>query len=72
MKNLIDFKKERHNGYTCKCYGYYVKKQYCGALKVMEYDQATNYVTVYLQKTPKELKIDLICYQLAQGEIDRG
>ena len=100
VKNCIDFKKERHSGYTCKCCGYYVKKKYCGAMKAMEYDEISNCVTVYhqgnhnctlkpdkrkkfefaqvetlnsdLRKTPKELKIDLIGYQLAQGEVEKA
>ena len=100
VKNCIDFKKERHSGYTCKCCGYYVKKKYCGAMKAMEYDERSNCVTVYhqgnhnctlkpdkrkkfefvqvktlnsdLRNTPKELKIDLIGYQLAQGEVEKA
>ena len=49
VKNCIDFKKERHSGYTCRCCGYYVKKTYCGTLKAMEYDERSNCVTVYHQ-----------------------
>ena len=80
--------------------GYYVEREYCGALKAMEFKLSSQIVMVMhqgthrcqlkpdhksqmeyaqeetlnrdLRKSPRELKIDLIGYYLAQGDIEKA
>ena len=97
--NRIDFRQEKGGGYTCKSCGYYIEREYCEALKAMEFEFSFQIVTVMhqgthrcqlkpdgksqmeyvqketlnrdLRKSPRELKIDLIGYYLAQGTLKR-
>ena len=100
VKNHNHFIQAKGGGYTCHSCGYYVQKEHCGAMKILEFDIDTNYITAYhygnhicwpkenkkkklqyaedatfnrdLHKTPRELKIDLIGYYLARGEIEKA
>ena len=47
VKNLIDFKCRPKGSYICKICGYYVTREYCGALKAVEYDEGSGYITIY-------------------------
>ena len=47
VKNLIDFKCRPKGSYTCKICGYYVIREHCGALKAVEYDEGSGYITIY-------------------------
>ena len=49
VTNKIDLKREKGGGYTCRSCGYYVKREYCGALKALEYDETTSVLTVFHQ-----------------------
>ena len=49
VTNKIDFKREKGSGYTCRSCGYYAKREYCGALEALEYDQTTSVLTVFHQ-----------------------
>ena len=100
VQNRIDFRQEKGGGYTCKSCGYYIEREYCGALKAMEFEFSSQIVMVMhqgthrcqlksdhncqmeyaqeetlnrdLRKSPRELKIDLIGYYLAQGVIEKA
>ena len=100
VKNRNHFIQAKGGSYTCHSCGYYIQKEYCGAMKILEFDIDTNYITAYhygnhiswpkqnkkqqlqyaedatlnqdLRKTPRELKIDLIGYYLARGEIEKA
>ena len=47
VKNIIDFKHGSQGSYTCKTCGYYVAREHCGALKAVEYDEESGYITIY-------------------------
>ena len=53
VTNKIDFKREKGGGYTCRSCGYYAKREYCGALKAMAYDETTSILTVFYQGNHK-------------------
>ena len=53
VKNLIDFKCGPKGSYTCKICGYYVAREYCGALKAVEYEESSGYITIYHTGTHK-------------------
>ena len=100
MFRTIDFTQEKGGSYTCKSCGYYVDREYCGALKAMEFEFSSQIVMVMhqgthrcqlksdrksqleyaqeetlnrdLRKSPRELKIDLIGYYLALGDIEKA
>ena len=44
---MIDFKHGPKGSYTCKICGYYVAREHCGALKAVEYDEESGYITIY-------------------------
>ena len=57
--NRIDFRQEKGGGYTCKSCGYYVEREYCGALKTMELKFSSQIVMVMHQGTHRcKLKPD--------------
>ena len=47
VKNRNHFIQAKGGGYTCHSCGYYVQKEYCGAMKILEFDIDTNYITAY-------------------------
>ena len=47
VKNRNHFIQAKGRGYTCHSCGYYVQKEYCGAMKILEFDIDTNYITAY-------------------------
>ena len=53
VKNFIDFKCGPKGSYTCKICGYYVAREYCGALKAVEYEESSGYITIYHTGTHK-------------------
>ena len=50
VQNRIDFQKD-FNAHTCKSCGFYVHREFCGCVKVTEFDRETNVLTVYHQGT---------------------
>ena len=46
VKNMIDFKHGPKGSYTCKICGYYVAREHCGALKAVENDEESGYITI--------------------------
>ena len=100
VRNKIDFRQAKGGGYTCKSCWYYVEREYCRALKAVEFKYSSQTVTImhqgrhkcqlklgyksqleytqeqtlnrYLQKSPRELKINLIGYYLSQGNIEKA
>ena len=46
VKNHNHFIQAKGGGYTCHSCGYYVQKEYCGAMKILEFDIDTNYITI--------------------------
>ena len=47
VKNRNHFIQAKGGGYTCHSCGYYVQNEYCGAMKILEFDIDTNYITAY-------------------------
>ena len=47
VKNHNHFIQPKDGGYTCHSCGYYVQKEHCGAMKILEFDINTNYITAY-------------------------
>ena len=47
VKNCSHFIQGKGGGYTCHSCGYYVQKELCGAMKILEFDINTNYITAY-------------------------
>ena len=100
VRNRIDFRQAKGEGYACKSCGYYVEREHCRALKAVEFKYSSQTVTVMhqgrhkrqlkpdcksqleyaqeqtlsrdLRKSPRELKIDLLGYYLAQGDIEKA
>ena len=68
VRNRIDFRQATGGGYTCKSCGYYDKKE---CKSQLEYAQEQT-LNRDLRKSPKELKIDLTGYYLAQGDIEKA
>ena len=48
--NQINLQKN-FNGHTCKSCGFYVYREFCGCVKVTEFDRDTNVFTIYHQGT---------------------
>ena len=47
LKNHNHFIQAKGGGYTCHSCGHYVQKEYYGAMKILEFDIDTNYITAY-------------------------
>ena len=47
VKNRNHFIQAKGGGYTCHSCGYYVQKECCGVVKILEFDIDTNYITAY-------------------------
>ena len=59
VRNRIDFRQAKGGGYTCKSWGYYVKREHSGALKAIEFEYSSQTVTVKHQGRHKcQLKPD--------------
>ena len=59
VRNRKDFRQEKGGSYTCKSCGYYVEREYCGALKAMEFEFSFQIVMVMHHGTHRcQLKPD--------------
>ena len=47
VKNHNHFIQAKGGGYTCHLCGYYVQKEHCSAMKILEFDIDTYYITAY-------------------------
>ena len=47
IKNHNHFIQAKDGGYPCHLCGYYVQKEHCRAMKILEFDIDTNYITAY-------------------------
>ena len=60
VENHNHFIQTKGRGYTCHLCGYYVQKEHCSAMKILEFDIDTNYITAYHYRNhicwPKENK----------------
>ena len=50
VQNTIDFQRD-FKGHTCRSCGFYTHREFCGCVKVTEYDKENNILTVYHQGT---------------------
>ena len=47
VKNHNHSIQAKGGGYTCHSCGYYVQKEHCGAMKILDFNINTNYITAY-------------------------
>ena len=47
--NTIDFRRVTKNFYVCACCGYRAHREYCGAVKAVEFDRTTQTLTYWHQ-----------------------